>query len=205
MRAWAVTALVASAFLLSGAEARVYGQDRTTKLRPGDGVRIEIKNEDKIGGEFIVGTDGSLMLPVIGTLKAAERPFAEVETELRKMYATELVDPVIRITPLVRIAVLGEVRAPGLFLIDATYTVVDVLACAGGLMPNANPGKIVIRRPTGVVVARFALDSPPLEASLDSGDQIMVGRRSWISEHLGILLSAAGSVAVALITSTLIR
>lgn len=205
MRAWAVTALVAGAFLWSGADARAYGQDRTTRLRPGDGVRIEIKNEDKIGGEFIVGTDGSLMLPVIGTLMAAERPFAEVETELRKMYATELVDPVIRITPLVRIAVLGEVRAPGLFLIDATYTVVDVLARAGGLMPNANPGKIVIRRPTGVVVARFALDSPPLEASLDSGDQIMVGRRSWISEHLGILLSAAGSVAVALITSTLIR
>jgi len=168
-------------------------------------VRIEIKNEPSLSGEFIVGTDGSLLLPTIGTLKASERPFAEVESELRKKYSSELVEPVVRITPLVRIAVLGEVRAPGLFLIDATYSVVDLLARAGGLLPNANPKKIVIRRPTGVVVARFALDSPPLEASLDSGDQIMVTRRGWASEHLGILLSAIGSVSVALITSALIR
>ena len=171
----------------------------------GDGVRIEIKNEPTMSGEFIVGTDGSLLLPTIGTLQAAERPFGDVESELRKKYSNELVEPVVRITPLVRIAVVGEVRFPGLFLIDATYSVVDVLARAGGLLPTANPNKIVIQRPSGMVVARFALDSPPLEANLDSGLQILVSRRGWASEHLGILLSAVGSVGVALITSALIR
>jgi polysaccharide export outer membrane protein len=205
MRALAVTALVAGALVLAGAKTPVWSQNAGTRLRPGDGVRIEIKNEQQLSGEFIVGTDGSLLLPTIGTIQAAERPFAEVEDELRKKYSSELVEPVVRITPLVRIAVLGEVRAPGLFLIDATYSVADVLARAGGLMPNANAKKIVISRPTGAVVARFALDSPPLEAHLDSGYQIMVSRRGWASEHMGILLSAAGSVAVALITSSLLR
>jgi polysaccharide export outer membrane protein len=188
-----------------GGTATLRAQAPGGRLRPGDGVRIEIKNEPTLSGQFEIGADGLVFIPNIGSLRAADRAFTELEGELRKVYASELVNPVVRITPLVRIAVLGEVRAPGLFLIDPTYTVSDVLARAGGLMPTANPHKIVIRRATGVVVAEFTLDSPPLATRLGSGDQIMVARRGWMSEHAGILLSAAGSVAVALITSAIIR
>ncbi|MGH7467530.1 MAG: polysaccharide biosynthesis/export family protein [Longimicrobiales bacterium] len=205
MRAFATTALVAGMLLFAGAFARACAQGPAVRLRPGDAVRIEVRNEQGLSGEFILGADGFLLLPIIGTLKVADRPFAEVELDLRKAFANELVDPVLRITPLVRISVLGEVRAPGLFHIDPTFTVRDVLARAGGLMTTANPHRIVIRRPSGVVVAEFKLDSPPLDTKLGSGDEILVGRRSWASEHMGILLSAAGSVAVALITSAIIR
>jgi polysaccharide export outer membrane protein len=205
MRAFAITALVAGMLLLAGPIARVRAQDTAVRLRPGDAVRIEIRHEQGLSGQFVLGADGNLMLPTIGTVKVADRPFEEVEQDLLKAFANELVDPVIRITPLVRISVLGEVRAPGLFLIDPTYSVSDVLAQAGGLSPTANRHRIEIRRHSGVMVAQFRIDSPPLDTKLGSGDQILVGRRSWVSEHMGILLSAAGSVAVALITSAIIR
>jgi hypothetical protein len=72
-------------------------------------------------------------------------------------------------------------------------------------MQTANANKITIRRADGVMIAQFRFGSPPMGAKLGSGDEITVERRNWASEHLGILLSAGGSVAVALITSALIR
>jgi polysaccharide export outer membrane protein len=217
MRALATTALIAGGALFWGighASAQASspvqlpagdGTRNEVQLRAGDAVRIEIKDEPNFSGEFILGSDGELLLPTIGRVRVAARPFAEVEAELRRAYLRELVEPIIRITPLVRISVLGEVRAPGLFLIDPTYTVSDVLARAGGLTPMANGNKIMIRHPNGIVVARFRFGSPPLGTTMQSGDEIMVARRGWASEHLGILLSAGGSVAVALITAALIR
>jgi polysaccharide biosynthesis/export protein len=203
MRALPIMAVVASTSLLLATMARA--QTSEQRLRPGDGVRIEVKNEPDLSREYIIGADGQLLLPMLGTIKAADRPFTELHEELTRAFSAELADPVLRITPLVRVSVLGEVRAPGLFMIDPTFTVTDVLARAGGLLPTANPHRIVIRRPTGSVVAEFNLNSPPLGMPLGSGDQILVARRSWVSEHMGIMLSAAGSVAVALITSVIIR
>ncbi|MEX2283320.1 MAG: polysaccharide biosynthesis/export family protein [Gemmatimonadota bacterium] len=206
MRALAIKAMIASAVFISSGVAHAHAQTGTAvHLRAGDAVRVEIKDEPNFSGEFILGSDGELLLPTIGRVKVAARPFPDVEAELRRAYALELVEPVIRITPLVRISVLGEVRAPGLFLIDPTYTITDVIARAGGLMPTANANKITTRRADGVVVAQFRFGSPPMGTKLASGDEITVERRSWASEHLGILLSAGGSVAVALITSALIR
>src|SRR5262245_60945105 len=119
-------------------------QTPENRLRPGDGVRIEVKYEPDLSKEYVIGADGQLFLPTIGKIKAADRPFSELHEDLMRAFATELADPVVRITPLVRISVLGEVRAPGLFLIDPTFTVMDVLARAGGLLPTANPHRIVI-------------------------------------------------------------
>jgi protein involved in polysaccharide export with SLBB domain len=206
MRALAIKAMVAATFLIWFGAAGATAQSRAPgHLRAGDAIRVEIKDEPNFSGEFILGADGELLLPTIGRVKVAARPFADVEAELRRAYALELVDPVIRITPLVRVSVLGEVRLPGLFLVDPTYTITDVLARAGGLSPSADAKKITLRGPDGVVIDRFRYGSPAMIARLSSGDEITVERRNWASEHLGILLSAGGSVAVALITSALIR
>jgi polysaccharide biosynthesis/export protein len=204
MRAWAVTALVASAFFWVGQSASAQRAE-PLRLRAGDGVRIEIKDEPTLSGEFIIGDDGQILLPTIGTIVVASRTFDEVKQELAKSYHRELVNPVLRITPLVRVSVIGEVRLPGLFLIDPTQGVGDVLARAGGPAPTANANRITILKSTGETVAKFRLGSAPLDATLHSGDQILVQRRPWTSEHLGILLGAVGSIGVALITGAVLR
>jgi hypothetical protein len=40
---------------------------------------------------------------------------------------------------------------------------------------------------------------------LQSGDQIMVWRRSWVSENVPILISAAATVAAAAVTTLIVR
>ena len=185
--------------------SRAYAQDARTRLRPGDALRIEVRDEPQFSGEFPIGQDGQILLPVLGTVRVADLPFSEVDSVLRKRITGELVDPVIRITPLLRIAVLGEVRAPGLFLVDPTFSAADILARAGGLTPMAREKGIELRRQDGQVAARFDVRGAIQPVTVASGDQIFVSRRNWISTNLGILLSAGGSVAVALITAALVR
>jgi protein involved in polysaccharide export with SLBB domain len=136
--------------------ARAHAQDARTRLRPGDALRIEVKDEPQFSGEFAIGQDGMILLPVLGTVRVTDLPFAEVDGVLRKRLAGELVDPVIRITPLLRIAVLGEVRQPGLFLVDPTFSAADILARAGGL--TSRPG-LTSRAPYSLSPLRPAIKS----------------------------------------------
>jgi protein involved in polysaccharide export with SLBB domain len=216
-RALAVTALVAlgSVFLFPHAWARAQAPSAragapaearppVVQLRRGDAVRVEIKDEPTLSGEFNIGVDGKILLPTVGAIPVADLPFPDVEAQLQAAYKKELVDPVVRITPLIRIAVLGEVRQPGLILIDATHAVVDVLAAAGGLAPNANQKRIAIVAHSGEQIGRFNVDAPTV-VYLSSGDQLVVPKRSWLAEQSSVLLGAAGSLAVAIVTAVILR
>ncbi|HSL72531.1 MAG TPA: polysaccharide biosynthesis/export family protein [Longimicrobiales bacterium] len=205
MRALTFGAMVAAVFVLPATRVHAQAAPSDVRLRAGDAVRIEIKYEPNLSGEFPVGADGAILLPTLGSQPVAGRSFDDVERALKQAYSAELRDPEIRITPLLRVAVLGEVRVPGVFLIDPTFSVADILARAGGLTPFASENSITIKRPSGEVVGRFSLGAAVQQPPISSGDQILVGRRSWASQNLGIFLSAAGSVAVALITAVLVR
>ena len=173
-------------------------------LRAGDAVRVEVSDEPSLAGEFVIGGDGHVLLPMIGLVRVANRDFAEVTAELRAAYGRQFKNVTVRFTPLLRIAVLGEVRTPGLYLIDRTYSLTDLLARAGGLTPTANTDRITIVRADGEQVARLKAVAT-ITAPFNSGDQIRVDRRGWLSENLGIVVGATASLAVALMTGVLLR
>lgn len=174
-------------------------------LRPGDLIRMQVKDEPHFDGEFPVNEDGTVLVPLAGLVPVAGRPFGTVRAEIRQAFARELVEPVLVITPLVRLAVLGEVRAPGLFPADPTLTLADVLATVGGLTPRADEGKISLVRGGEVIVVRMEPGATLLETRLRSGDQIVVGPQGWAREHMAVLVGAAASVAAAAVTSLIIR
>ncbi len=175
------------------------------RLRPGDGLRIAVRDEPSLTGEFPVTQAGDALLPEIGIVHVAGRPFADVETEIRAKYARLLVDPQVVIVPLARVAVLGEVRRPGLFPVDPTQTIADVLASAGGLTPTGNPGKIMLLRDGDERRIRLDPDEPALGRALHSGDQILVAQRSWMRENMPVLVGAAASVLAAAVTTLIVR
>jgi polysaccharide export outer membrane protein len=175
------------------------------KLAPGDALRVEIKDEPTLSGQFAIGVDGAVLLPALGLVRAAGRPFPDVRDDLLQAYGKQLVDPVIRITPMVRVAVLGEVRMPGLYPVDPTLTVAGVIATAGGLTPMANHGSVSLVRDGRAMAAPFGPAWTTLNQSLQSGDQIVVSRKSWVSENTPFLLGALGSVAAAAIAGLIVR
>ena len=122
-----------------------------------------------------------------------------------RILARELVNPAFRVTPIPRIAVLGEVRAPGLFPVDGSFTLSALLAQAGGVLPSGDPHKVALVREGSVVNARLEPASRTLHLGLQSGDQIIVGRRSWVRENTPFLIGLLGSMATAVIAGLVVR
>ena len=179
-------------------------QDAAIRLRPGDQLLIQVKNEPALSGRYAVGPDGSMMLPVIGVIDVRDRTFSDIEAGIRSGFARELADPEMLITPLVRVSVLGEVRLPGYQWVDGTGTVADLLLLSGGLLPTANRKRITLVRGAEEQPIVLAGGVPP-PVPLRSGDQLVVARRSWFSENLPIFIGAAASVAAAAVTSYIVR
>lgn len=183
----------------------VASQEEAIRLRPGDGLRIEIKDEPNLSGQFDLDDRGVVLLPVLGLVSASNRPFEQLQRELLAAYRAELVDPIVRIVPLRRIAVLGEVRRPGLFPVDPTYTLSDLLAAAGGLTPDADQDEISLVRSGSVLVSNIEPQSALLSARLESGDQLHVGRRGWFARNTPFLIGAVGSIVATVVASLLVR
>lgn len=174
-------------------------------LGPGDALRVELKEEPELGGEFQIGSDGYVLMPIVGRVHVGQRPFSEVNAQLVQAYAAGLTDPVVQITPLFRIAVLGEVRQPGLLMVDPTYSIADVLARAGGLSPLGDRRRISLLRDGQSVPDRVDPTSGGPTVVLQSGDQLFVGRQGWLDANSAILIGAVASFATAAVTSLLIQ
>src|SRR4051812_11174176 len=114
---------------------------RSGVLLPGDLVRLKIWREPDLSGEFQVDEQGTVVLPKIGALAIRDMPAASLKSLLIEKYSSYLRDPAIDVTVLRRVNVLGAVKNPGLYPVDATMTVADVLALAGGVSPDGNPDK----------------------------------------------------------------
>lgn len=198
------TLFVLSLFLPAPLAAQ-NGSVAPVRLGPGDQIRLEIQDEPELGGEYLVDQEGQVLLPLVGLVQVAGRPFDAVVDELRAAYGRELTGTQIRLIPVLRIAVLGEVRQPGLYPADPTHTTADLIAAAGGITPQGDSEKISVVRDGEVLRAQLDPGSRALERAVRSGDQIIVGRRSWLSENASLVIGSVTSIAVAVITALLVR
>lgn len=109
--------------------------------------------------------------------------------------AKYLKDPDARVTPLMRVNVMGAVARPGFFDTAADALLSDVIMRAGGPTADADMGKMTIRRGTTVIWgqddARTALtDGLSLDhLHLRAGDEIEIGARRHIQWFNAISLS----------------
>lgn len=172
---------------------------QTNSLLPGDMIRTAIWREPDLSGEFQVDEDGSVVLPLLGKTTVSGVPEDKLREQLQDSYGKFLVNVAVNVTLLRRVNVLGEVRVPGQYTVDATNSVADLIARAQGLTADGNSEDIVLVRGGQRLRAGLAGTQSLVEAGIRSGDQIMVGKRGWMSRNfssLASLLSVAASVIV---------
>ncbi|MQA92157.1 MAG: hypothetical protein GEU90_18355 [Gemmatimonas sp.] len=161
------------------------------RIQPGDQIRLQVWREPDLSGDFTVDEQGEAILPRIGRLEAASMEAAALQDSLYVAYGRYLRNPSIEIAVLRRIGVHGEVRNPSLYMVDLTMTLREVIAMAGGITDAGNPERIAIIRGD----EEIRLDTNGQEqfdtAELRSGDQIVVGRRSWLALNPLAALSAS--------------
>jgi protein involved in polysaccharide export with SLBB domain len=174
-------------------------------VRPGDILEIGVWPDERLGGKFVVEESGYVYLPVLGRVRAAGVSLDRLRNELRQAYGSAIKNPVVTITPMFRVGVVGAVMRPGLYLVDPSYSFFDVLTQAGGFQPNADQEKIRVVRGTEVIEinAKEALESGrALDGlALRSGDHIIVPAKT----NLNTLRLTLSVLQTALLVAVAIR
>ena len=171
-------------------------------LKPGDSVRIQIWRGGDLGGDYAIDEDGNLHLPLVGTVPVEHLTTDSLKTFLTTSYSHYLKDPYITVVPLFRINVMGEVVSPGLYPVDATLGLSDILALAGGAKETGDIDKVMVVQNGDVVTKNLKAELeggvPVTRLGIRSGDQIVVGRRGGITARdWAIVASMISASAIA--------
>jgi len=173
-------------------------------LEPGDLVRLKIWREADLSGDYRVDERGMAVFPKIGTIPVTSMSTDSLQSLLVSAYARYLQSPSIEVTFLRRVDIVGEVKNPGLYHVDPTMTLPDVLALAGGVTSEADARRIELIRRGSRATSHLSQGVSLADSTLRSGDQLRVPQRSWMSRNAAAVL-AAGITASALVLAAFIR
>ncbi len=172
-------------------------------LQPGDKIRLWIWREAEMSGDFLVDANGDVVFPRIGPKRVTAVAPVELKTQLIEQYRKFLRSPSIEVMFLRRISVSGEVNRPGLLYIEPTHTVGDVIVFAGGVSKEGRSDVVQLRRNGEVIVASVRQGDRLAEMPIESGDQIYVPPKPWITRNpettAGILSAAVGLITTVIV------
>jgi len=162
------------------------------KIGANDLISVEVYNAPEMSKTIRVGGDGFIRLPM---LKERIRVEGLLPPEVEAAIVAALKHEQILVEPYVTvqmeeyhsrpISVMGAVKTPLTFQADSTVTLLDALARADGIAPEAGPDILITRKPSdddqpAPPVQRIAIKTllegtdPALNVKLDGGEEIRV-------------------------------
>ncbi|MGD0362358.1 MAG: polysaccharide biosynthesis/export family protein [Bryobacteraceae bacterium] len=144
----------------------------TYLLGPDDTVTIHAQNAPDLSEKpFRVDANGEIKLPMIGHIHAGGLTLEQLEGEIATGLKVYLVEPEVTVSitefrsqP---VSIVGAVATPGVHQLEGQKTLVEILAIAGGLRPDAGPTvKITRRLEFGRIPLPGAVDDPTHQFSI---------------------------------------
>ena len=174
----------------------IQDSDDLLVLVPGDILRVAIWREPNLSGDFQVDQDGTLVLPLLGKLQVSDRAWSIVKDDVMQDYLRELRNPSIELVPFRSVYVLGEVNLPGRYNVHPTNdNLAGAVSLASGVTPDGDVTNMRIVRDGVIILDGIAGAQRLSELGIRSGDQLFVGRRSWLDRNSTFVASAVLSVA----------
>lgn len=130
-------------------------------LGAGDFLRVDILDVPEYSGEYLVLSDGTIGLPLIGNISVTGLTVLQVAEIIAKKYQPYVQQPITTVTIItprsMTIAVSGEVNRPGTYTLSLSvpsaaisqfqfYKVTQLLQQAGGITQSADISQIRIER-----------------------------------------------------------
>lgn len=143
---WMVTALFALVFGYAGASDILIG--------PGDTIKVSVYNNPDLTLETRVSESGNITFPLIGEVNIGGLAVQSAEKKLGALLESGgfLISAHVNIIVSEfqsQVSVLGHVNKPGRYALDGQRSVIDMLALAGGLSPDAGDTVNLIRKKNG--------------------------------------------------------
>lgn len=194
-RGWAILVLSLTCALVVGSPSRSEAQESAqhSTLRPGDSLRVRVWREPDLSGDFMVDEHGDLTLPRLGRQNVLNVPIDSIRARVQRAYAEFVREANVEITPLYRVRVAGAVRNPGLFTVNPTMSVGDVIGLAGGVSSVGKNDRVdLIRNGRRLPVS---ISDRVAELTMRSGDELFVPERRQIGRPVGLVLGAISTFA----------
>jgi polysaccharide export outer membrane protein len=125
------------------------------RIQPGDQLAITVLEDDTLNRQLLVLPDGTISVPLAGTIPAGGRSVESVESAIADRLASNFaVRPSVFVSVVAvdetygtfPIYVMGQVVTPGLVEVEPGTTMLQAIALAGGLDRFAATKRIQLRR-----------------------------------------------------------
>ncbi len=162
--------------------ARVRGNTKGDSylVEAGDLLGIVVWKNEELSDNYIVRPDGRITIPLIGDIIAAGKTTdnisLQIELKLKEFIESPFVTVIVREAASNLVYVLGEVRNPGVYRIQGSLTVLQVIALAGGFTEFANREKMVLIRLEKGTQKKFNLSFRGIIKSPERGGNILLMR-----------------------------
>ncbi len=113
-------------------------------------ISILAGGEEQVAKDLVVGANGDINVPLIGKIKAAGMTLEELEKTIEKPLEKDFfVNPQVHLQVKeyhsLQFFISGAVRNPGKYALDFTPTIMDLIANAGGVMPERGNLAYILR------------------------------------------------------------
>lgn len=173
----------------------------TYRLQPYDLIDVDVYSEDDLHKPARLGADGTVLLPLIGSVKLGGLSVAEATDLIRQRYANGFVkNPSVSVTVLQyrksTFSILGQVDRPGIYEIPegAHVNIIDAISLAAGYLPKADQNDVTVKRTVDgqvqtikVKAGDMAQDPNATPFEILPGDTVMVPAASYHNSAFSIL------------------
>jgi polysaccharide export outer membrane protein len=173
----------------------------TYRLQPYDLIDVDVYSEEDLHKPARLGSDGTILLPLIGSVKVGGLTVAEATDLIRDKYGAGFVkNPSVLITVLQyrksTFSILGQVLKPGIYEIPegAHVSIVEAVSLAGGYAPTAAQNSVTIKRTVDGNVTTEKIRAGDMAQNADvvpyeilPGDSILVPSKQYKKSDFSIL------------------
>lgn len=180
---------------------------RDGDFQVGDRIAIVVRGDSTLSDTASVRAGRVIQLKNLPPISLAGVLHSELQEYLTKQLSQYLKNPTVQVTPLVQIAVVGNVGHPGFFWVPADLTLTDAIMLAGGPTQTSDLNGTKIKRDNKdrltdkQVQQAFASGATLDQLDMRAGDQISVpeaGKKDWV--RILQVTAALAAVTVALIS-----
>jgi protein involved in polysaccharide export with SLBB domain len=191
--------------IASASEAENASRERSVppeEFFAGGAVRIMIPADtgSVLKGVYPIDATGMADLPITGRVVVAGKSRQNIEQYLAGIWAPYLKDTHVQAIPVIRVAIMGNVKTPGFYYPSPDAVIFDAINLAGGpLLPyklektsHIRGGKVI----NNALAKNISRGQTLREAGIQSGDEILVPEPERITTKEAIPLIATALAVV---------
>jgi protein involved in polysaccharide export with SLBB domain len=158
--------------------------------QPGDMIRISVWREPELTGEVFVQNDSTAIFPALGRIRVGGLTADSLNAMLVARFSARIINTPVDARLVRPLPVVGSVRSPGVYPVDATSTTVQVIARAGGTMGSESIPRVQLLRFDGTRLDLSGEQSLGM-VNIRNGDALFVQDQSWFLRNQRQITAAA--------------